>query len=167
MNSDPLSATALVTLPAIGVFKDVSQRARQLLANAGRFESLAHGAYLTTQGQPHDTMSVVIAGSMKVYVHSHADILEVAIVKPGETVGEMNLLDPVARASADVVVGDPSVVFTISREDFQAMVQQDPLAGLELVTALGKELCQRLRQNSETMLRQTETTRANFRDMDY
>jgi CRP-like cAMP-binding protein len=79
----------------------------------------------------------------------------------------MNLLDPVARASADVVVGDPSVVFTISREDFQAMVQQDPLAGLELVTALGKELCQRLRQNSETMLRQTETTRANFRDMDY
>jgi CRP-like cAMP-binding protein len=79
----------------------------------------------------------------------------------------MNLLDPVARASADVVVGDPSVVFTISREDFQAMVQQDPLVGLELVTALGKELCQRLRQTSETMLRQTETTRANFRDMDY
>jgi CRP-like cAMP-binding protein len=59
------------------------------------------------------------------------------------------------------------VVFTISREDFQAMVQQDPLVGLELVTALGKELCQRLRQTSETMLRQTETTRANFRDMDY
>jgi hypothetical protein len=47
------------------------------------------------------------------------------------------------------------------------MVQQDPLVGLELVTALGKELCQRLRQTSETMLRQTETTRANFRDMDY
>jgi CRP/FNR family transcriptional regulator, cyclic AMP receptor protein len=156
-----------MTLPAIGVFAHVSEAARQQLAAAGRFESLAHGAYLATQGEPHDTMSVVISGNMRVYVHSHADTLHVADVQPGETVGEMNILDPVAKASADVVIGDPAVVFTIPRSDFQALVDRDPVIGLELVTALGKELCQRLRQSSAHMLRQTEETRANFRDMDY
>lgn len=159
--------TAPVTLPATGVFKELSDAARQQLTAAGRFESLAHGAYLATQGEPHNTLSVIIAGSMKVFVHAHADILQVAVMKPGETVGEMNLLDPVDRASADVVVAEPSVVFTISQTAFQEVVNRDPIIGLELVTALGRELCRRLRKTSETMLRQTQETRANFRDMDY
>ena len=167
MSSSPDSVTTVITLPATGVFANVSENALRKLTAVGRFESLAHGAYLTSQGTPHDTMSVIISGTMKVYVHAHADILQVATVNPGETVGEMNLLDPVLRASADVVVGDPAVVFTVSREAFQEMIAQDTAVGLELVTALGKELCQRLRKSSETMLRQTEETRANFRDMDY
>lgn len=159
--------TAAVILPAIGVFSEVSLKARELLTIAGKFESLAHGAYLATQGEPHHTLSVIISGSMKVFVHAHADILQVATIKAGETVGEMNLLDPVDRASADVVVAEPAVVFTIAQGAFQEMVNRDPLIGLELVTALGRELCRRLRKTSETMLRQTEETRANFRDMDY
>lgn len=159
--------TAPVTLPATGVFKELSDRARREFTNAGKFESLAHGAYLATQGEPHNTLSVIIAGSMKVFVHAHADILQVAVVKPGETVGEMNLIDHVDRASADVVVAEPSVVFTITQAAFQELVDRDPLIGLELITALSRELCRRLRKTSETMLRQTEETRANFRDMDY
>lgn len=156
-----------VTLPAKGVFRDVSEEARKILSASGRFEALAHGVYLATQGQPHDTLSVVISGTMNVFVHAHADILQVATVMPGETIGEMNILDPMDKASADVVVAEPAVVFTVSREAFQELVRREPAAGLELVTALGRELCQRLRKCSETMLRQTEETRANFRDMDY
>ncbi|RYD34837.1 MAG: cyclic nucleotide-binding domain-containing protein [Verrucomicrobiaceae bacterium] len=165
--SPQTTATTAVTLPPTGVFKDVSDRARQLLTDAGRFESLARGAYLATQGEPHHTLSVIIAGTMNVFVHAHADILQVATMKPGETVGEMNLLDPVDHASADVVVAEPAVVFTIGQAAFQEMINRDPVIGLELVSALGRELCRRLRKTSETMLRQTEETRANFRDMDY
>lgn len=167
MNDENLTSTSAVLLPTTGVFGQASDKARQLLAAAGKFHSLPHGHYLATQGEPHDTMSLVIAGSMKVYVHAHADILQVASVLPGETVGEMNLIDPVDRASADVVIGEPAVVFTITRTAFQELVQRDPAIGLELVTELSRELCQRLRKCSETMLRQTEETRANFRDMDY
>ena len=124
------------------------------------------GAYLATQGEPHNTLSVIIAGTMNVFVHAHADILQVATMKPGETVGEMNLLDPVDHASADVVVAEPAVVFTIGQAAFQEMINRDPVIGLELVSA-GPGTVRRLRKTSETMLRQTEETRANFRDMDY
>ena len=167
MTVEPQDSPSPVALPSTGVFGRVGKTALDRLAAAGRFESLSHGVYLATQGQPHDTMSVVISGTMKVYVHAHADILQVATIQAGETVGEMNILDPVDRASADVVIDEPAVVFTITREAFQALVHRDPVIGLELVSALGKELCQRLRKCSETMLRQTEETRANFRDMDY
>jgi CRP-like cAMP-binding protein len=162
-----VSPPSPVTLPSTGVFKNVSPRALQLLSTAGRFESLAHGAYLVTQGEPHHSMSVVISGSMKVYVRAHADTIQVATIKPGDTVGEMNVIDPLAKASADVVIGEPSVVFTISQKAFEELVQREPLIGLELITALGRELCQRLRKASETLLRQSEETRSNFRDMDY
>ncbi len=167
MNADPLTCTSAILLPTTGVFGKASEKARQLLAAAGKFQSFSHGHYLATQGEPHDTMSLLIAGTMKVYVHAHADTLQVATIHPGETVGEMNLLDPVDRASADVVIGDPSVVFTITRAAFQELVRRDPEIGLELVSELGRELCQRLRKCSETMLRQAEETRSNFRDMDY
>ena len=167
MSAPLTTATGPVILPATGVFRDVSEHARKMLSGSGRFEALAHGVYLATLGQPHDTLSVVISGSMNVFVHSHADILQVATILPGETVGEMNILDPTDKASADVVVDEPAVVFTVSREAFQELVRRDPATGLELVTALGRELCHRLRKCSETMLRQTEETRANFRDMDY
>ncbi len=165
MNSaDP---SPVFSLPATGVLESVGQHVRQLLAAAGRFETLKHGAYLVTQGQAHDSFSVVISGTMNVFVHAHADTLQIATVKPGETVGEMNILDPIQRASADVVVAEPAVVFTITRSAFQELVKQDPAAALELVMALGKELCRRLRQSSETMLRQTEENRSHFRDLDY
>ncbi len=154
-------------LPATGVFGHVSAPARQSLAAAGHFASLPHGAYLATQGEPHHTLSVLLSGTLNIFVHAHADTLHVASIHPGETVGEMNVLDPQERASADVVVAEPALVFSIEREAFQDLVQRDALIGLELVSALGKELCQRLRLASEARLRQTETTRANFRDMDY
>lgn len=154
-------------LPAAGVFGQVSDQARQALADAGHFETLPHGAYLATQGEPHHTLSVLLGGSLHVFVRAHADTLQVASIHPGETVGEMNVLDPQDRASADVVVAEPALVFSIHREAFHQLVRRSPLLGLELVGALGKELCQRLRQASEARLRQTEATRANFRDMDY
>ena len=163
----PPSPGAAAALPTIGVFGRISDRAKQALAAAGNFESLAHGAYLATQGEPHQSLSIVVSGTMDVYVHAHADILKVATVQPGETVGEMNILDPIDKASADVVIANPAVVFTITLTDFRELVQRDPLIGLELVTAIGREVCQRLRKSSEIMLRQTEQTRANFRDMDY
>lgn len=164
----PTSDDALpLLLPSIGIFADVSDEARSRLSAAGKFESLPHGIYFATQGEPHHTLAVIISGSMNVFVHAHADILKVATISAGETVGEMNLLDPVDKASADVVVDKPAVVFTLTQKAFQQLLLQDPVIGLELVTALGRELCHRLRKSSETMLRQAEETRSNFRDMDY
>lgn len=159
--------TEASTVPALGIFAGLSERARALLGGAGKFETLEPGVYLAMQGEPHHTMSFVISGSMNVYVHAHADTVNVATIGPGETVGEMNMIDDHGAASADVVVAEPARVFTIAREDFDTLVQREPGVGFEIIRALARELCHRLRKNSEMMLKQAENIKSTFRDMDY
>ena len=46
-------------------------------------------------------------------------------------------------------------------------VEADKAAGLAIIRTLARELCQRLRHDSETMLRRADEMRSKFLDMDY
>ncbi len=161
---DPTPPSAL---PALGIFAELNEALRCRLAAAGRFETLKPGTYIAVQGEPHVHLTFVISGHLDVYVRSQADTIKVASIGPGETAGEMNLIDP-KMASADVVVShEPVHAFTISDGDFEKLVREDCAAGYVVLKALAKELCRRLRQNSQALLRQADRVRTHFRDEDY
>lgn len=154
-------------LPALGIFADLDAALRAKLAAAGDFESFPPGTYLVTQGQPNHHLMFVISGKLKVYIRNHADTIQLPSILPGETAGEMNIIDP-HKASADVVVGSqPAEVFTLSQEEFESLVKSDPAAGYAILHALARELCHRLRVNSETLLQQAQSTREHFQEEDY
>jgi CRP-like cAMP-binding protein len=154
-------------LPALGIFADLDPELRGRLAAAGRFEVFKPGAYIAVQGEPHCHLTFVLSGHLDVYVRSQADTIKVASIGPGETAGEMNLIDP-EKASADVVVGhEPVRAFTITDADFEGLVRKDCAAGYVILKALSKELCRRLRHNSQALLRQADRVRTHFRDEDY
>jgi CRP-like cAMP-binding protein len=155
------------TLPAIGLIANLPEAIRVHLGTAGRFATLPVGAYLATQGQPHHELTVVLSGKLSVSVHAHGDTVQLATLGPGETVGEMNIIDPHPASADVVVVGEPARVWMIAEKDFDAFVERDPAAAFVIMKLLARELCYRLRKNSETMLRQIETTRAHFVDLDY
>ena len=90
-------------LPAIGVLKRLSPQIRGEFSKYGTFETLPHGAYVATQGNPHAKMSVVLSGELKVSCHAHGDTVELASLKPGDLVGEVSLIDA-HHSSADVIV---------------------------------------------------------------
>ena len=56
---------------------------------------------------------------------------------------------------------------TISTEAFRQFAEEDPAKGYAVLMVLAKELCHRLRHNSDSMLRREETMRDHYRDMDY
>jgi CRP-like cAMP-binding protein len=154
-------------LPALGIFADLEPELRARLAAAGRFEVLKPGAYIAVQGEPHNHLTFVLSGHLDVYVRNQADTIKVATIGPGETAGEMNLIDP-RKASADVVVGhEPVRAFTITDADFDGLVKEDSAAGYTILKALASELCRRLRMNSQALLRQADRVRTHFRDEDY
>jgi len=125
------------------------------------------GTYIAVQGEAHHELTFVLSGHLDVYVRSRADTIKVAAIGPGETAGEMNLIDP-HKASADVVVGpEPVRAFVISDTDFDQLVRDDCEAGYVILKALARELCRRLRLNSEALLRQADRVRTHFRDEDY
>jgi len=155
------------TLPAIGLIGELPEAIRTQLGKAGRFAVLPIGSYLATQGRAHHELTVVISGQLSVSVHAHGDTVQLATLGPGETVGEMNIIDPHTASADVVVVGTPATIWTIAEKDFAALVERDPAAGFVIMKLLARELCHRLRRNSEAMLRQVETTRAHFVDLDY
>jgi CRP-like cAMP-binding protein len=161
-----MSAEVPTVLPATGVLAELSEELRTRLSAAGEVRDLPRGAYLVAQGDSNHELSVLLTGRLLVSVHAHGDTRKLAEVKPGETVGEMNIIDP-AKASADVVVAEPSRVWSISARAFGEIVESDPKAGFAIMRMLARELCRRIRHNSDTMLHQAATTREGFLDRDY
>ena len=83
----------------------------------------------------------------------------------GESVGEMNVIDP-RKASADVKAARASRVWGISKEALDAFMLANPVAGMQLMRALATMLCRRIRKGSDRMLRQAEMAFAVYEWLD-
>jgi CRP-like cAMP-binding protein len=162
-----MSETAtLDELPAIGLLVELDQSVRRTMAHVGRCEILAPETRLATQGTPTSTFSVLLSGKASVYCHAHGDYLHIADINPGETIGEMNLIDP-QLSSADVTITEKAKVWIMDNIEFQAMVERDAETAYVVMAWLARELCRRLRRNSDHMLRQANDLRSHMRDVDY
>lgn len=153
-------------LPPLGLLAELDESVRATLAKAGRFETLVVETRLATQGEPHHSLAVILSGKASVHCHARGDYVHLADIGAGETVGEMNMIDP-QKASADVIITEKAHVWMIDQAQFQSIVHSDPHAAFCVMQWLARQLCRRLRQNSEHMLRQAEEVRVHMRDMDY
>jgi CRP/FNR family cyclic AMP-dependent transcriptional regulator len=102
--------------------------------------SVPAGAHFITADQPGEVVYVLLAGTVKIYV-SRGDGREVilAFLGPGDTVGEMSLVDSAGR-SANVVTTEPSRLVWMDRASFQACLRtMTPLAN-NLVRLLAQRL---------------------------
>jgi CRP/FNR family transcriptional regulator, cyclic AMP receptor protein len=98
------------------------------------------GTHFITAEQPGEVVYVLLEGTVKIYV-SRADGREVilAFLGPGDTVGEMSLVDSAGR-SANVVTTEPSRLLWMDRASFQSCLRSmGPLAN-NLVRLLSQRL---------------------------
>lgn len=153
-------------LPAIGLLQELDQRVRRTMAQAGRCEILSSETRLATQGTPASTFAILLSGKASVDCHANGDYVHLADIKPGETIGEMNLIDP-HLSSADVTITEKSRVWIMDVIEFQAMVERDAETAYVVMAWLARELCRRLRRNADHMLRQMNDMKTHMRDIDY
>jgi CRP/FNR family cyclic AMP-dependent transcriptional regulator len=105
-----------------------------------RSQAVPAGAHFITAEQPGEVVYVLLAGTVKIYV-TRADGREVilAFLGPGDTVGEMSLVDSAGR-SANVVTTEPSRLLAMDRAAFQGCLRTiTPLAN-NLVKLLAHRL---------------------------
>jgi CRP/FNR family cyclic AMP-dependent transcriptional regulator len=103
-------------------------------------QTVQAGTHFITAEQPGEVVYVLLEGTVKIYV-THADGREVilAFLGPGDTVGEMSLVDSSGR-SANVVTTEPSRLLWMDRANFQACLRTlAPLAN-NLVRLLAHRL---------------------------
>ncbi|MEM7383894.1 MAG: Crp/Fnr family transcriptional regulator [Verrucomicrobiota bacterium] len=154
-------------LPPLGILQELDSKVLRRLSAVGRLETLDPGACITLQGERHHGLSVIIKGRLKVSCHAHGDVVDLAELGPGHTVGEMSLLDPQPSSANVCVVEESALLWTVDGEAFHQVVDADPELGCAVFRMLAKEMGRRLRQNSDHMLHQADEFRTHFLDMDY
>jgi CRP-like cAMP-binding protein len=152
-------------LPPIGILESLPEHARTALAACGKFSSLPEGFFLMKQGEPQDFLCILISGKLSATAHSDSSIVELGMIMPGESVGEMNVIDP-KKASADVKAVITSRVWSVSKTALDQYVEDNPQHGVHLLRALSIQLCRRIRRNSDKMLRQLETASTIYEWLD-
>jgi CRP-like cAMP-binding protein len=142
--SDPEAMDAARALRAVAPRLGFGEAARARLARAARVRRYAAGQTVFRQGDPSETLVVVLAGRIVVSALSPegAEVI-LNLMEPGEVVGEIGALDGGPR-SADARAARDSRVLLIPRAALLRELEAEPRATRTLV----RLLCARLRQTT-------------------
>jgi len=98
------------------------------------------GAMIFTESQPGEVAYVVLSGTLKVSVlQGNGRELTLALLGPGEIVGELSLADRSGR-SADVTALEPSLLVWIDRNTFDQIRREIPGITENLLRLLARRL---------------------------
>lgn len=108
---------------------------RQLSAAAG-VRRYRRGQLVVQEGDPGDALLVVVEGSLKaVSTSGHGEELLLAVVEPGDTVGELAVADGGCR-SATLVALTGCAVLRLPREEVLAAADRSPVLARALMASL-------------------------------
>jgi CRP/FNR family cyclic AMP-dependent transcriptional regulator len=128
-------------LSEVALFRDLHSEQLSKLAAQLHQKTFPSGANVITAEERGDSVYVILEGTAKVYV-THTDGTEVilAILGPGEIVGEMSAADSLGR-SASVLALEDSTLLWMDRRTFLSSMEEMPTVARNLVGIL----CRRLR----------------------
>lgn len=137
-------------LHQLSIFSGLAEDQLERLVKMGQQVVLQPGDVLIREGDPGDSLYVVLEGEFEVTKQSGSGEVVIAHRGAGEVMGEMSLLDNEPR-SATVRALTACRLLKIDQESFHKLLEGSPSAA----RAILKTVTSRLR-NTEAMLRQSE-----------
>jgi CRP/FNR family transcriptional regulator, cyclic AMP receptor protein len=146
-----VQSSPLHEIPAIGYLSEVPPTHRAFLAGFGKFIRTSDGQLLITEGEPQDSLYLILSGTLHVTTNADNRALLIASLSKGGTIGEINLFDPVA-ASANVISRGECLIWGITRSELEIFFNADPLAGISVMKGLLKQTSSRIRRMNEKLM---------------
>ena len=100
------------------------------------YKHFRKGEYIFKQGDPGDVMYAVVEGEVEIDVNGS----QISVVRSGEVLGEMALIDKKPRCATALALSDCKVV-VIDEQRFNFLLQQTPM----FVTQIMKVMSERIR----------------------
>ena len=125
----------LAQLRTVSLFEAVDEEGLRTLAERAKLRSLAAGRLAFKEGEPADSLYIVLSGAVKIFLNDETGkemVLDTK--KAGDYFGEM-MLDHRPR-SASVMVLEASEFAVISRSDFKAFLRRHPDAAEKVIVNL-------------------------------
>lgn len=129
----------------IGLFGGLDDESLDALTRELRASLFDPGTLVMKEGDHAREMFVVLSGELEVVRHSATGAEgRVALLGPGNWVGEMSIIDPQPR-SASVRALAPSILLVVTTEDLDRLYRRDMKSYLLVVLNIARELARRLR----------------------
>jgi CRP/FNR family cyclic AMP-dependent transcriptional regulator len=136
-------------VPAVGFLAGVSAEHRAFLACFGRFIRPLPGEVIIREGDAQESLYTILGGTL--HVTTGADDgrqVLLATLGAGDSFGEVSLFDP-GRASATAVARSSGLIWKLSRDELNAFLAADALAGVSVLQGLLQQACSRIRKMNE------------------
>ena len=127
-------------LARAGLFQGVDPEAAEALAGEFEFVDTPRGTVLFSEGDPGDSLYIVVSGKVKLGRRS-SDGREnlVAVMGPSDQFGELSLFDPGPRTATAVAVTDTRVA-VLPKEALVQWVSERPQIALQLMRVIARRL---------------------------
>ena len=130
----------LTTLSGISLFRGMPTRELERLAPLLHERNFPARASVLTAEQPGEAIYLIIEGSVKIHLLTpEGTEVILAVLGPGEIVGEMSLADSLER-SANVTTLEESALLWIDRRTFRSGVEGSTVLGRNLADVLSRRL---------------------------
>ena len=138
-------ADLLEFLGTVKMFKDFEEsELREVMRGLNR-KSFKKDEIIAQEGKPGQSMFIIGEGQVRVSRHSESGArIVLALLGPGEIVGEMSLLDNSPR-SADVVAATNCLVYEYQRDSMTQLSRDLHPSAFKLLWQISREACDRLR----------------------
>ena len=124
-------------LSQIQLFAQLDDDERAVLAHAMTERELAPGGVLFRAGEPGDSMFIVQAGAVELFVKdTTGQKIVLHTARPGHFFGELSLLDGGSRTASATAV-DATRLLVLDREDLLQLFRKRPDAALDMLAAMG------------------------------
>ncbi len=133
-------ASATVSLAGIDLFDGLVPEELLAVNRTLRLRKFAAGTAMMAEEEPGNAVYIVLQGSLRIHLEgAEGSEVILAILGPGEIVGEMSLVDSLTR-SATVVTREPTVVAFLDRTAFWELLRSFPKLSYNLAGILSRRL---------------------------
>ena len=121
-------------------FDDFSRHWLERSEKYAKQRKLPKGALLFSQGDEADGLFIIKSGRAKVFISDeNGKEMMIAVLGPGEVVGEIASLDGEVR-TASVVAMEPSTVLRIAQGDFKGFLKENHELAFEIIQVLTRRI---------------------------
>jgi CRP/FNR family cyclic AMP-dependent transcriptional regulator len=139
-----MALAANIILERNRLFRGLSAATIQQIASLSTRRPYSEGSIVFSQGDPGDALYGVVTGRVRISASApDGKEMFLNIMEPGDTFGEIALLDGNARTAAASAMA-ASELLVIMREPFLGLLQREPTLSIHLL----RLLCQRIRWTS-------------------
>ncbi|MFZ2281771.1 MAG: cyclic nucleotide-binding domain-containing protein [Prosthecobacter sp.] len=143
-----MSSLSSPKLPAQGILEPLGDEDRDILSGYGEFLPVQPGQHLIEEGQQQNSLFFVVSGKFHATAMRGGHKVLLGSIQKGETIGEINLLDPNV-ASASVTAVEFSQVWRIDGTTLESYINEYPRAAAWLLIGVGRTISHRLRAVNE------------------